>query len=130
MTTSTKKKWLLGIALFAALATLALVLGGLALAAHFEPFIREQTIRYLEKRFDSDVELAALHISLPHISPLKVAIRRGRGAIAHVEGEGVSLRHRKARNGPPLFVMKRFTFDVDLGSLFDATKTVHAVTLD
>jgi hypothetical protein len=108
----------------------ALFIAGRIVAARFEPFIRDQAINYLQQRFDSDVEIAAFHIQLPHISPLKLAFRRGRGAFARVEGEGISLRHRKAPNAPPLFRMKSFAFDVDLGTLFDASKTVHAVTVD
>jgi hypothetical protein len=99
-------------------------------AAHFEPYIREQTILYLSRRFDSDVRLDALRVYLPRLSPLKLVLGRGRGAFARVEGEGVWLRHRRSPNALPLFVMKRFAFDADLGGLFDTPKTVRSVSID
>ena len=114
MTPRKKKNWLIGIGLFAIVAVVALVVAGRLLAAHFEPYIRDQAIQYLEKRFDSDVELTELQVYLPHVSPFKLALNRGRGAMARIEGEGVSLRHRRERNALPLFVIKRFTFEVDL----------------
>lgn len=128
--TSRKKKWL--VVLSAAAATVALVLFilGRAAAARFEPYIREQAISYLQKRFDSEAEIGALRISLPHLSPYKVFFERGKGTIAHVEGDNVLLRHKGRRDIAPMFVMQRFTFDVDLGTLFDSPKRVHLVTID
>src|SRR5215510_9411652 len=121
---------MLAIAVGAAVTAAALLIAGHFIAVRFEPYIREQAIKYLEERFDSHVYIAALRIRLPHISPLKVALRRGRGALARVEGEGVSLHHRSAPAARPLFVMKSFAFDVDLGTLFDKSKTIHSVTVD
>jgi hypothetical protein len=47
----------------AALVTVAaLVVAGHFLAVRFEPYIREQAIKYLEKRFDSDVQIATLRV--------------------------------------------------------------------
>src|SRR6185295_4671741 len=41
-----------------------------------------------------------------------------------------SLRHKGNRDVPPMFVMKRFSFEVDLGTLFTPRKVVHNVTID
>src|SRR5262245_11093433 len=57
-------------------------------------------------------------------------LQRGRGTVARVEAQGVSLHHRRSESTTPLFAMKSFAFEVDLGTLFDAQKTVQAVTID
>src|SRR5262249_7690307 len=49
---------------------------------------------------------------------------------ARVEGEGIVLRHMGRRDVPPMFAMKRFNFEVDLGTLFEETKVVPIVTLE
>ena len=76
-----KKRWLLWISV-----PLLLILVGVAIAARvlsrrIEPFIREQTVEYLRQRFDSDVEIGSLHVSMPIGSPLGVLLRRGRGGV-------------------------------------------------
>jgi hypothetical protein len=99
-------------------------------AQRSEPYIREQTIQYLEKRFDSDVELATLRVHLPKMSVLEMIANKARGAMARVEAEGISMRHRSNPDLPPMFRMKKFSFEVDLGTLFDTQKTVRSVTVD
>jgi hypothetical protein len=128
--TDRKTRWLLAIVLFAAVFAIVAIIAARFIAAHFEPYIREQAILYLEKRFDSDVELTALRVYLPHLSPLKLVLSRGRGAMARVEGEGVSLHHKRSESRLPLFVMKSFAFDIDLGNLFDTPKVARSVAID
>src|SRR5512147_3169347 len=95
-----KKRWLIGIAAAVMLGILALVVAASVLARRFEPYVREQAIEYLQKRFDSDVDLAALHVHLPKTSPLRLLLTKGRGTLVLVEGEGISLRHRSRRDVP------------------------------
>jgi hypothetical protein len=128
--TRRKKMWLTGIAAAAAIALLVLFIAGRTMAERFDPYIREQAINYLEEHFDSDAELGELHVSMPNLSPLKVIFNRGKGAMARVEAANVLLRHKGRRDIPPLFVMKRFRFDVDLSTLFDSPKRVQLVTVD
>jgi len=125
-----RRRWLIGLAAIAIIVIVVLTVSGYILAARFEPYIREQSIAYLEKRFNSVVEIQALRISLPKLSPLKVGINRGRGLIAHVEGEGISVRHKNLPNLPPMFVMKHVGFDVDLRALFNSQKYVPSITID
>jgi hypothetical protein len=99
-------------------------------AARFQPYVRQQAIQYLEDRFDSDVELADLRVSVPNTSFFQLVMTRGRGVHARVEGEGIVLRHMGRRDVPPMFAMRRFNFEVDLGTLFEETKVVSLVTLD
>src|SRR5689334_6056729 len=100
------------------------------LSRRYEPYIREQAIRYLRDRFDSEVELETLHIRMPRISTLGLLFTHGRGSVAEVDGSNLSLRHMGRHDIPPMFAIKHFQFDVDLGLLFGTTKRVPLVQLD
>jgi hypothetical protein len=108
----------------------AAVIAARILSRHFEPYVREQAIEYLKKRFASDVELRALHVRLPQTSPLRLLITRGRGGITRVDGEGLTMRLKGRPDLPPVFAIRKFAFDIDIGKLFDATRTVPLVVLD
>lgn len=126
------RRWRLWAAAFAVLLAilgLGLWVAASRLSRRFEPYIREQAIEYLRRRFDSEVELAALRVQLPRISALRMWRDRGRGSMARVEGEGIVLRHRGRRDVPPMFAVKRFAFPVDLDALFDETRTIPEVRL-
>ena len=105
-------------------------MAALVLSKRFEPYIREQAILYLRERFDSEVELTALHVSVPKFAVVQLFMNHGHGTVARVDGEGLSLRHKGRRDVPPLFVMKTFSFEVDLGRLFDTPKLVRQVNID
>jgi len=122
-----KKKWLVGLVGVIAILTGSLLIIGRRMANRVEPYIREQAIQYLQKRFDSEVEIGALRISIPRLSPLRLIARDLHGAAARVEGENVVLRHKGRHDIPPLFVMKEFVFEVDLDILFAASKRVPMV---
>lgn len=125
-----KKVWLAGIGLFAGVAVLAGFLALRMLSRRVEPYIRQQAIEYLTHRFDSDVELSSLKVRWPKSSPLRLLMSRGRGGQVRIEGEGLSLWHRGRRDRPPLFAIRKFGFDLDLGTLFDQTRTVSLVSLE
>lgn len=96
----------------------------------YEPYIRDQAIHYLHDRFDSDVELAALRIRVPRVSTWRLLLTRGRGSVAQVDGEGLVLRHMGRHDLAPMFAIKKFHFDVDLGLLLGKNKKVPLVQLD
>jgi hypothetical protein len=125
-----RKRWLIAIGVFALGGLAALLITARMLAVRYQPYIREQAIDYLRHRFDSEVELAALRVVMPKTSLFRMAMTRGRGVHARVEGEGILMRHRGRRDIPPMFAMKRFSFEVDLGTVFDDTKVVPLVTLE
>src|SRR5262245_28678456 len=100
------------------------------MARQVDPYIREQAKQYLEKRFDSEVQITDLNVRVRRVSPFSVIFRRWHGARARVEGKGIILRHRGRRDIPPLFVIKKFAFEVDLGAIFDSPKRVQLVTID
>jgi hypothetical protein len=126
-----RKRWL-----YAAAGLTIATVAGLAIAAsilsrRFEPFIREQAIAYLSERFQCDVELAKLRVKMPKMSPLNILLRKGKGAFAGVEAEGIAMRYRDVpAEDPPLFRMRRFHLKVDLGTLFEPVKTVNEVVLE
>ncbi|OYW07531.1 MAG: hypothetical protein B7X34_10765, partial [Acidobacteriia bacterium 12-62-4] len=97
------------------------------LAARFEPYIREQAIAYLRDRFQADVELGALRVNVPQFSPVALWMNKGRGSTAAVEADNIILRQA---NATPLLKIKRFSFNADLGKLFDPTHKVSLVVLD
>ena len=128
--TGRRKKWLIGIGAVTATVLVALSVAGYVLASRLEPYIRTQAIAYLQSRFDSDVELAAVRVRMPEFSPLQMLLKRGRGVRVGVEGDDVLLRHKGRHDLPPMLSMKKFSFDVDLGTLFDQTTIVRQVTID
>ena len=125
-----KKQLLIGFVVFALFGFVLMLVGASMLAKRLQPYIRDQAILYLRRRFDSEVELAALRVRMPQTSLLRLLLSRGRGAVARVEGDGLLMRHKGRRDIPPMFAMKEVSFEVDLGTLFDTPKIVRLVTLD
>lgn len=125
-----KTLWLGGIAIIVLLLWIGAYIAATIIAKQFEPALRAQVIQYLRDRFHSDVELQALHINRPKMSTLQILLRRGRGAIVGVEGDGLSMRFEGDRRRPPLFTIQRVFFTVDLGVLFEPKKYVNFVSLE
>ena len=93
---SRKRKWIAAAAGTAALALAGLFIAGMMLSRRFEPYIRQQAELYLRDRFHADVQIGALHVQMPHLSPLRMLFTRGAGVMASADGEEVSLRRRIA----------------------------------
>ena len=127
--TKSKRNWLIGVGVVLGVVVLGLVIAASVLRSRFEPYIREQAIAYLQKRFDSDVRLASLHIHIPPTSPLHLLFTGGRGVLARVDGSGLTLHQRAAADLPPILVINSFSFGVDLGAVFDSPHTVNKVVL-
>ncbi|MEO7652325.1 MAG: hypothetical protein ABIZ80_17815, partial [Bryobacteraceae bacterium] len=125
-----RKKWLIAGGLVIVAVLVAILVTASVVAKRFEPFIRQQAVLYLQERFESEVELSALKVHMPNVSALRLWWTHGRGAISRVEGFNLSLRHKGRRDVPPMFVLKRFSFDVDLGVVFNTPRVVALVTLD
>lgn len=124
-----RKKIILIVAGVTALGCLAaLLIAASIFSKRIEPFLREQAVLYMQDRFQSDVQLGALRLKLPKMSPLRLWRTRGNGLLARVEGEGISMRRNGDRR--PLFSIQRFHFQVDIGSLFDRKPIVSGIVLD
>lgn len=82
---------------------------------HFEPWLRDQMVTYLEKRFNADVHLNGLTISLfPRI---------------HVAGRGLALHFHGAADLPPLISVDEFSADAPLGALFRRRAAITELSL-
>lgn len=127
--TKLKKNLLIVISIAIVCGFFGLIIASHLLARRIDPYVRQQVILYLQRRFESEVELDSLRISVPNTSALKALLNRGRGTTVRVEGQGVSLRHKGRHDVPPMFVMKSFTCEVDLATLFDTPKIVRSVTV-
>src|SRR5678815_598267 len=125
-----KKKWLLGAGVAALVAVAGLFIAASIFSKRFQPYIRQQAIQYLSDRFASEVELQSLRVRVPGMSPIRLLLTRGHGVVALVEGERLALRHKGRRDVPPMFAMRKFSFKVDVGKLFEKTKVVRQVILD
>jgi hypothetical protein len=129
--TRRRKRWLIGIALFALAAVVALFVAAAVLAKRFEPMVRDQAVAYLRDRFHCDVQLASLHVHLPDkMSALGLLLKRERGAKLRVDGAGLTMRLSGRPDLPPLFSMHKFRFEMDLQTLTEDGKTVDAVAID
>lgn len=124
-----KKKWLIRIGVAAGLTLGVLFAAGVWLSNKFEPYIRDQTAAYLSKRFACDAEFASLKVRMGLKSALEVLLNKGRGAMVHVSGEGLALRPKQTPQ-TPLLAMKKFSFEVDLGSLWERPALVRRVRLE
>jgi hypothetical protein len=118
---------------FWVLVVFAVFLGGLLVAARIlahriEPFVREQTIRYLRERFDAEVEIGRLDAHLPIQSPMRVLLARGRGAMVRASGDHIVLRFRT--DLPPILEMRRFEFELDLSTLWNRPVDVRHVKVE
>lgn len=118
--------WAAGIT---ALVLISLTVAGIVLSRRFEPFIKEQTILYLEKRFDSTAELGSLKVSMPMKSPLQVLLNKGRGAQIRVEGRRIVLRHQGRTDIPPMLELERLNFEVDMHTVWEKPTRVRAIRL-
>src|SRR5215475_361193 len=127
--TKLKKTVLIVIGIAVGLGFIGLVIAAHVLARRVDPYIRQQAILYLQRRFDSEVELTSLRVTVPNTSPVKLLLNRGRGTMVRVQGDGVLLRHKGRHDVPPMFVMKTFTCEVDLATLFETPKIVRSVRI-
>jgi hypothetical protein len=103
---------LIGSAVFA-----AILLGVLAyLATHYQPWIRDQLIATLEKRYQSKVEIQNLKVSV-FPRPL-------------VTGEHVELRLHGRTDVPPMVTVRRFTVHAGLWALLGRPIHIASVKLE
>src|SRR4051794_33192645 len=105
---TTKKKWLLAMVFAAAFTFTRLLIAASIHPKRIQPYIREQALQYLSRRFDSDVRLTALHVNLPPMSPIKLLFTQARGSMVWVDGAGLTLRHKSRTDVPPLFAIRKF----------------------
>ncbi len=127
---SRKQKWSIWVAAITCGLLLALFATGWWISRRIDPFVREKTHAYLERRFESRVELRSMSVSMPVKSPLRMLLNRGRGAKVHVRIQGLALHHRNSLDRLPLLRVASVRAEVDLESLWGATTLVGPVELN
>src|SRR5262245_46509388 len=127
---SRKKKFWIAASIVVAAVLIILSIAAASMKRRFDPYIRQQVREFLEKRFDSEVEIGDLQIELPNMSSLRLLLSRRRGAYAGIRGETIVLRHKGRRDVPPLFRIQSINFVVDLSTLFDKRKSVMNIIMD
>ncbi len=94
--------WIVGI--LAALAVVGLIVVRTRADNMIERRLRPATIALLERRFQSEVELAGLSVRVfPTLA---------------IEGRGLVLRHKDRTGVPPLITIERFTIEASVGELW------------
>lgn len=118
MSTRMRKGLLYGLA---AVCLLLLITGGVLYFVkrkieNFGPQARERIIHALEDRFDADVDLKSLEISV-YPRP-------------KVVGEGLSIRHKGWADPQPLLYIRRFVAETDYDTLIEKRNHVDLVRLE
>ena len=124
------RKWLVLGAVVATALLASLAVAGWYLSARLEPFVRERLVAFLSSRFDGDVVLEHLEVSMPLRGPLRVLLNKGRGARVTVRASGILLRQRGARERYPLLQLRGLTFDFEASRLFGAPAVIDLVRIE
>lgn len=127
---SRRRKWILWSAASVLVILAGLFGAGFYLSRRFEPFLREQTIAYLEGRFHAKVALASLRIRMPLKSPLDLLFHAGKGIKVRVNGGTLDIRLESMPEAPSILRMRKFDFDVDLDALLESKAVVNHVNLE
>lgn len=125
-----KRNWLLVAGLAGGFTAGGLTVAAFVLSGRIEPYARDQAVRYLSQRFDSDVQLQTFHLHVPKVSPVHLLLTRHWGASARIEGEGLSLRKKESVSAAPLFVIRKFEADLDMDSLFRSPIQVSHISVE
>jgi hypothetical protein len=118
-------RWLLWVT--ASVALLIAALGGAAYfaARHFQPFVREQTVHYLEDKFGTGVELGSFKVSVTVGSPWKLET-----AVLRVSGDHLVLPYPDQPDLPPLVKAGKFHLEADLSAIWKIPRRVREVRIE
>jgi hypothetical protein len=104
-----RRRWRVWLVRILILFALVLGAGGAALYSYadtlIETHLRPATIALLEDRFESDVELSSLKVSIV--------------PTLHIRGEGLKLRKKGRTDIPPLIAIRAFTISASARELWD-----------
>lgn len=110
-----RRRWIWTVAIAVTALVIAVVVTARALGGDLvERRLRPATIRYLEQRFNSHVELARLDVRL--------------FPVLAIEGEGLVLRHRDRTDIPPLITVRAFAIESSVRELW--TRHLNRVRIE
>src|SRR5713226_3434855 len=106
------QKWLAGLGLLIVTVAVALFY----ISSRLGPGLRKRVIAIVRERYQSDVELKSLELSLfPHVL---------------AKGEGLVLRHHGRTDVPPLVSIGKFSFEAALGDLISGPMRIQKLRLE
>jgi AsmA-like protein len=109
---SRRSPWLIGLSLLVAIGIAAMVASG----GWLSPIARAEIIRALKQRYQSDIEIQSLNLSLfPY---------------PHATGAGLVFRKNGRRDVPPMITVRAFTADTGWLDLLATPRRVRSVRLD
>ncbi len=111
-------RWIIWGSVGLAAALVAIFIALNTLTRQIDPYVRAQTIAYLQDRFNSDVEVGSLKVGVP-LSALLSFIPGMPASLVTVEGSDIELSLKGSRSVKPLLVLPHFTASADLGTLLD-----------
>ncbi len=106
------RKWLIVIGCL----LLVLFIAAWVIAVRLEPAVKNRAEKLLADRFDSDVSIGQLHVSLfPK---------------AGVAADNVTIRYHHQTDVPPMIKIRRFVARTDIATLFGAVHRINIVKLE
>ena len=127
-----KSKWRRRLLWVGATAGLLLVLlAGAAryFAVRLKPTLHEATLNYLRDWFGGNVELDSFDVHMPVSDPVRLLLEKGRGTHVRIRINGIKIQHRSLQNLPPLLLMNRLEFQLELSTLWERPVRVDYVKL-
>jgi len=115
----------------AVVAILLAVLVGTAryFAARLKPTLHDMTIDYLSNRFDGNVELDSFDVHMPIRDPVRLLLEKGKGTHVRVRINGIKINSRRRQNFPPLLLMSRLEFQLEISNLWERPIHIDYVKL-
>src|ERR1044072_115860 len=103
----------------------ALATAGWFAARRFQPFVREQAVRYLQDKFGTGVELGTFHVSVTVGSPFKLET-----AVLHLNGDKLVLPYPNQSDLPPLIKVGKFRLETGLSAVWKVPRRIREVRIE
>ena len=120
-----KRKWLFWIGMVLVVLAAALSAAGWMAARHFQPFVREQAIRYLEQKFGTGVQLGSFHVAVTAGAPWKLQT-----AVLRVTGSNLVLPWPQGENLAPLITVGKFRLETSLRALWNTPRRIREIHIE
>ncbi len=107
------------------------ILAGVAryMAGQVAPFLREKTIACLSRRVDGDIDIVGFSVSMPVHDPIRLLFQKGKGVRVRVRADRIRIQKKNRSDIPPLLLLDRLDFWVELSTLWNGPLVVDRVRL-